>query len=61
MHQLADNAFNYSVLGERGFNTLIGLVEKARCFQISYSQASDVQEFLEQEVLQPKIVEMLSE
>lgn len=61
MHQLADNAFNYSVLGERGFNTLIGVVEKARCFQISYSQASDVQEFLEQEVLQPKIVEMLSE
>lgn len=61
MHQLADNAFNYSVLGERGFNTLIGVVEKARCFQILYSQASDVQEFLEQEVLQPKLVETVCE
>lgn len=61
MHQLADNSFNYSVLGERGFNTLIGVVEKVRCFQISYSHASDVQEFLEQEVLHHNVLEVAGE
>lgn len=51
MHQLADNAFNYSVLGDKGFNTLIGVVERSACFVITYSDVQDVQAFLEQEVL----------
>ena len=61
MHQLADNAFNYSVLGERGLNTLIGVVEHARSFQIKYSRVQDVQEFLEQEVLQTQPMDVLHE
>lgn len=51
MHQFADNAFNFSVLGEKGFLTLVGVVEQAQCFHITYEDAADIQAFLEQEVL----------
>ena len=51
MHHLADNAFNFSVLGSKGFSTLCNVVEHAECLQIRYSDVNDVQEFLEQDIL----------
>ncbi len=51
MHHLADNAFNFSVLGNEGFATLCDVVEQAQCLQIHYSDVNDVQAFLEQDIL----------
>lgn len=35
--RVADNAFNYSVLGADGFDTLGRLIERTRCFDFTYS------------------------
>lgn len=35
--RVADNAFNYSVLGERGFDVLANVVDGARCYAFTYS------------------------
>ena len=34
--ELARNAFNYSLLGVQGFQTLAGVVERCRCFRFEY-------------------------
>lgn len=35
--RIADNAFNYSLLGVKGFETLAGLVDASRCHEFTYS------------------------
>lgn len=35
--QLAENAFNYSLLGEAGFTAMAGLIGASDCFQFRYS------------------------
>ncbi|HEY5799198.1 MAG TPA: HprK-related kinase A [Burkholderiaceae bacterium] len=39
--EIADNAFNYSLLGAAGFDALADVVDGARCFTFSYSQLDD--------------------
>lgn len=38
---MADNSFNYSCLGEEGFNVLAGVVDGADCYQFRYSELSE--------------------
>ena len=38
---LADNSFNYSVTGARGFQLLADLVDGAECLEFTYSQLDD--------------------
>lgn len=49
--QLAQNAFNFNILGEAGFTTLAGLIETIPAYEIEYSDVESVRSFLEQEVL----------
>lgn len=49
--QLAQNAFNFDILGEAGFTTLAELIETIPAYEIEYSDVESVREFLEQEVL----------
>ncbi|MEN6585998.1 MAG: HprK-related kinase A [Sulfuricella sp.] len=35
--RVADNAFNYSLLGVRGFETMAGLIDASLCYDFSYS------------------------
>ncbi|WP_374512748.1 HprK-related kinase A [Niveibacterium sp.] len=39
--QLAENAFNYSMLGETGFRTLIDTVDRSDCLSMRYSRLDD--------------------
>jgi len=39
--RLAENAFNYTLLGERGFEALVGIVDKAECYEFTYSKLDD--------------------
>ena len=39
--QLADNAFNYSTHGRRGFERLADVVDRSRCFEFTYGGALD--------------------
>lgn len=39
--RVADNAFNYSVLGAAGFEALGDVIDGARCFDFSYSQLDE--------------------
>jgi hypothetical protein len=34
--RLAQNAFNYRLLAERGFHTLVGLIEACDCYSLEY-------------------------
>jgi HprK-related kinase A len=34
--RLADSAFNYSILGARGFETAADLIDQSECFELSY-------------------------
>jgi hypothetical protein len=38
---LAANAFNYSVLGQRGFAAMAGLVDRSDAFTFAYSDLED--------------------
>lgn len=38
---VADNAFNYSLLGERGFASLAGLIDASACHRFVYSQLDE--------------------
>lgn len=49
--QLAQNAFNFNILGDSGFHTLAALIEKIPAFEIKYSVVDEVRMFLEEEVL----------
>ncbi|MFT4173714.1 MAG: HprK-related kinase A [Rhodocyclaceae bacterium] len=39
--ELADNAFNYSVLGESGFDTLTRVIDQAECLSFTYDKLDD--------------------
>lgn len=39
--RVAENAFNYSALGTRGFETLAGVIDRSRCFEFTYSDLDD--------------------
>lgn len=39
--EVANNSFNYSILGLRGFNTLKGVIDRARCFSFKYSSLDE--------------------
>lgn len=47
----AENAFNFSLAGEEGFQTIVQLVEKCQNYEVTYSEVSELAEFLEQDVL----------
>ena len=49
--KLAENAFNFSLLGERGFTILTSIIEQVPCYEIVYSDVKQVQAFLEEDVL----------
>lgn len=48
---LADNAFNFSLGGQTGFETIVQLVEKSQCYEACYSDVGELEEFLTQDVL----------
>lgn len=35
--RVADNAFNYSTLGEKGFNALAAVIDEVQCYDFTYS------------------------
>jgi HprK-related kinase A len=39
--QLAVNAFNYGVLGQKGFDAMAAIIDTTQCFDFSYSQLDD--------------------
>jgi len=43
MH-LADNAFNYHLHGRKGFELLVGLVERCACYELSYGELAQAVE-----------------
>ncbi|RDV29213.1 HprK-related kinase A [Alteromonas aestuariivivens] len=45
--QLVRNSFNYSTLGEQGFETLFKLVQGAEFFALRYSNVNEIGDFLE--------------
>ncbi|MDP5037090.1 MAG: HprK-related kinase A, partial [Alishewanella sp.] len=49
--QLAENAFNYGVIGNEGFETLTAIIEQVPGFEIFYNNVNEVAKFLEQELL----------
>lgn len=49
--QLVENAFNYSVLRDVGFNTLTHVIEGIKTFEIFHNNLADVAEFLEEEII----------
>lgn len=40
--RVADNAFNYSLLGTQGFKVLTGLIDSCLCYELSYSNLDEV-------------------
>lgn len=49
--EFAKNAFNYGVIGEKGFNTLVNIIEQSTCLEVKYSDLEDLRAFLEEEIL----------
>jgi HprK-related kinase A len=41
MMQLADNSFNYSLHGRRGFEVLAGVIDASDCYEFTYSRLHD--------------------
>jgi hypothetical protein len=39
--RVADNAFNYSLLGVTGFETMTGLIDNCQCYDFTYSDLED--------------------
>lgn len=39
--RVADNAFNYSLLGVRGFDAMAGLIDTCQCYDFTYSNLDD--------------------
>lgn len=48
---LTENAFNYSVLQEKGVKSVIHLVENAASFEVEYNDLEELDSFLNQEVV----------
>ncbi len=49
--QLAQNAFNFGVIGKTGFDTLVQVMEHADCWEIFHNDLELVKIFLEEDVL----------
>jgi HprK-related kinase A len=49
--KLVDNAFNYGVVGEKGFKTFTTLLETCYTFEILHNNMAEVQAFLEEEII----------
>lgn len=49
--QLANNAFNYNVIGEKAFSTLSNLATNCPSFEIYYNNLSEVEKFLNEDIL----------
>jgi HprK-related kinase A len=49
--QLAQNAFNFGVIGREGFETLTTIIEQVPVFDIQYNDLVAVEDFLKNEVL----------
>jgi len=49
--QLAQNAFNFGIIGQDGFNTLAAIIEQVPAFEVQYNTLPALADFLEQEVL----------
>ena len=49
--QLAQNAFNYGVIGDDGFKTLCQVIEQVPGFEIFYNDLGLVADFLQQELI----------
>ena len=49
--QLANNAFNYNVIGEEAFSTVSNLVTQCPSFELYYNDLAEVEKFLSEEVL----------
>ncbi len=47
---LADNSFNYAVLGRDGFETLADVVEKAEALDLSYGEGDHVLRWFDEEI-----------
>lgn len=45
--KLAENSFNYNVLGLQGFNALCEIVNQSACFELTYSKLDDAIGFFE--------------
>ncbi len=45
---LADNAFNYNVLGTSGFQSLAAVVDCCRCYRLTYGDLDEATQILEQ-------------
>ena len=41
MAQLAENSFNYTVLGQAGFDALGGIIDSSDCYSFTYSALDD--------------------
>ena len=39
--RVAENTFNYSLIGARGFNALAGLIDSSDCFEFSYGELEE--------------------
>ena len=39
--QLANNAFNYSLHGRRGFEVLAGLIDNCGCYEFAYGNLEE--------------------
>lgn len=48
---LSKNAFNYNVLGQRGFLGVDKIIRQASKFEISYNNVQDVDEFLTEDII----------
>lgn len=46
MH-VAENSFNYSVLGDKGFKALGELIDQCQCYNFAYSQLDEAIDALE--------------
>jgi HprK-related kinase A len=49
--QLAENSFNYGVIGDIGFQTLTKVIDKVDSFEIHYNDLKEVKAFLEEEII----------
>lgn len=49
--QLAENSFNYGVIGDVGFQTLTQIIDKVDSFEIHYNDLVEVKRFLEEEII----------
>jgi len=49
--QLAENSFNYGVIGDVGFQTLTSIIDKVDSFEIHYNDLKEVKLFLEEDII----------